>query len=77
MTDMGVVLPRIHALDRALRNIVPKCAMCERPDGGVVNRGLTPQQAGVVDRKRCPEPECPMRAASAESMLIYIGEPAS
>lgn len=53
----------VAAIDADVRAIVPKCAACGRPDGGVIPGGCTPYEAGLVDRQRCPNPNCPMREA--------------
>lgn len=59
--NMGPVLDAIGEVDKTIRANSPKCPKCGRPDGGVTKTDETKWEAGLVDRKRCPEGDCPMR----------------
>jgi hypothetical protein len=71
------IVERISALDREIRDPSPKCALCNRPDGGILRHGETAFEVGLVDRARCPRSTCPMRDAHGGILLtLGAGEPA-
>jgi hypothetical protein len=59
------ILSTLAQIDEDVRAASPKCAECGRPDGGIVPRGFTPHESGLVDRRRCPSATCPMRKEGA------------
>jgi hypothetical protein len=68
---------KVSAIDADVRAASPKCPECNRPDGGVVPNDRSAWDAGLVDRKRCPSPTCPMRPETHTSLVVNHGVPRS